>query len=58
MYLIAVKNEKGTKEKPINNSKGCGAIMRFAPFGLFLDKDTAFQMVVETTAYTHGHPTG
>ena len=28
--------DKGTIESPINNSKGCGAVMRSAPFGLFL----------------------
>lgn len=53
-----LKNDKGTKENPINNSKGCGAAMRSAPFGLFLQKDTAFELAVESAAYTHGHPTG
>lgn len=52
------KDEKGTKDNPINNSKGCGAVMRSAPFGLFLDKDTAFEITIETAALTHGHPTG
>lgn len=53
-----LKDEKGTIEKPINNSKGCGAVMRSAPFGLFLNKNTAFEMAVESAAFTHGHPTG
>ncbi len=53
-----LKDEKGTKDNPINNSKGCGAVMRSAPFGLFLDKDTAFEIAIETAALTHGHPTG
>lgn len=53
-----LKDEKGTKENPNNNSKGCGAVMRSAPFGLFLDKDTAFEVAIETAAFTHGHPTG
>lgn len=48
----------GTIEEPINNSKGCGAIMRSAPFGLFLNKDLAIEVAVESAALTHGHPTG
>ncbi|MDQ0414335.1 hypothetical protein J2S25_002544 [Mesobacillus stamsii] len=31
-------NKKGTIEKPINNSKGCGGVMRLAPVGLFYIK--------------------
>lgn len=53
-----LKDEKGTKENPINNSKGCGAVMRSAPFGLFLEKNKAFKIAIETAALTHGHPTG
>lgn len=49
---------KGTTERPINNSKGCGAVMRSAPFGLFLEKNEAFKIAIETAAFTHGHKTG
>lgn len=28
----------GTIEKPINNSKGCGGVMRVAPIGLYFDE--------------------
>ena len=30
----------GTIEAPINDSKGCGGVMRVAPIGLFFDDDT------------------
>ncbi len=44
-----------------NNSKGCGAVMRAAPFGLFPalgDVEAVFALGVETGALTHGHPSG
>ncbi len=51
----------GTIENPINNSKGCGGIMRVAPLGMYydgidpkiLDKEGA-----AVAALTHGHPLG
>jgi ADP-ribosylglycohydrolase len=48
----------GTTQAPVNNSKGCGGIMRVAPVGLFLDQDKAFDAACEIAAITHGHPTG
>ena len=48
----------GTMEEPINNSKGCGGVMRVAPVGLFARKDLAFQIACECAALTHGHPSG
>ena len=53
--------KKGTIEEPINNSKGCGGVMRTAPIGLtFLpgEPQGAFRMGAETAALTHGHPSG
>lgn len=53
--------KKGTIKEPINNSKGCGGVMRTAPIGLaFLASDPqgAFQMGAESAALTHGHPSG
>lgn len=52
--------EIGTIEKPINDSKGCGGVMRVAPVGLLLNKSPkyAFQVGAEVAAITHGHPTG
>jgi ADP-ribosylglycohydrolase len=50
----------GTIEKPLNESKGCGGVMRVAPIGLFFHDDPAraFQVGAEAAAITHGHPTG
>lgn len=54
------KGRMGTIEEPINNSKGCGAVMRVAPVGLFFHKDIREAMVhgMGIAALTHGHPTG
>lgn len=43
----------GTTAAPINNSKGCGSVMRAAPAGAF----GGFGAGV-SGAITHGHPTG
>ncbi|KOG85780.1 ADP-ribosylglycohydrolase family protein [Streptomyces varsoviensis] len=51
----------GTVERPKNpDSKGCGAVMRSAPFGLLVgwEPELVFQLAVECGAQTHGHPTG
>lgn len=53
-----LSGKMGTTKDPINNSKGCGGIMRAAPAGLFYPKDLAFDMAVDFAAITHGHPTG
>ncbi|MGW1611532.1 ADP-ribosylglycohydrolase family protein [Streptomyces sp. NPDC002285] len=39
-------------------SKGCGAVMRSAPFGLVNSADGAFAMAARAAQITHGHPTG
>lgn len=41
----------GTRDDRINNSKGCGGVMRAAPGG-------SFDAGVAIGAVTHGHPTG
>lgn len=48
----------GQVSKPINNSKGCGGVMRTAPVGLLYSKKRAFQLGCELGAITHGHPSG
>ena len=46
-------------ERPPNGSKGCGAIMRSAPFGLAApSRDEAFASARDTAVITHGHPSG
>ncbi len=58
--LSALKfGRMGTIENPINESKGCGGVMRIAPVGLaYKDTEKAFQIGCECVAITHGHPTG
>jgi ADP-ribosylglycohydrolase len=51
--------EMGTLDRPLNDSKGCGGVMRVAPIGLFASHDeTAFRLGCEAAAITHGHPSG
>jgi ADP-ribosyl-[dinitrogen reductase] hydrolase len=46
----------GTLEEPINQSKGCGAVMRSAPVGLAGQEP--FDLACRAAALTHGHPSG
>lgn len=53
----------GTIEKPINQSKGCGGVMRVAPIGLYFDgtkysKKEIDLIGAEAAAITHGHELG
>lgn len=59
----------GSIDEPINNSKGCGGVMRVAPWGLFFrrtlkddptedDMLTLAQEGAAMAALTHGHPLG
>jgi ADP-ribosylglycohydrolase len=48
----------GTIENPINESKGCGGVMRTAPVGLVFGRDVAFLEGARFAAMTHGHPSG
>ncbi|MGI6588478.1 MAG: ADP-ribosylglycohydrolase family protein [Peptococcia bacterium] len=48
----------GTIEEHINDSKGCGAVKRIAPVGLYVSRKTAFELGSECAALTHGHPSG
>ena len=45
-----------------NDSKGCGGVMRVAPFGLMppdgAPEDWYFDAAADAAGYTHGHPTG
>jgi len=50
---------EGTLESPVNDSRGCGGVMRVAPIGLyFIDKcdcAAADRLGAEAAALTHGH---
>lgn len=53
----------GTIERPINNSKGCGGVMRVSPVGMFfsnqqIPKETIDIIGADTSALTHGHELG
>ena len=53
----------GTIEEPINNSKGCGGVMRVAPVGLFFapgwgPDEEIDRIGAEAAAITHGHELG
>ncbi|MFI6215016.1 ADP-ribosylglycohydrolase family protein [Nocardia brasiliensis] len=45
---------------PVNpESKGCGTVMRSAPFGLAgMGSERAFSLAAQAAQLTHGHPTG
>lgn len=48
----------GTPARPVNpESKGCGTVMRSAPFGLlpFVSEETITKFAVNGAALTHGH---
>jgi ADP-ribosyl-[dinitrogen reductase] hydrolase len=49
----------GRPDRPINGSKGCGAVMRSAPLGFVAtDVATGIRIGATTGALTHGHPEG
>jgi ADP-ribosyl-[dinitrogen reductase] hydrolase len=56
--LSALRNAKQMGEPARNSSKGCGGVMRVAPVGLAASRESAFELGTQTTALTHGHPSG
>lgn len=48
-------SQPGTVDRSINNSKGCGGVMRVAPIGVL---DEAYAVANAAAALTHGHPSG
>lgn len=52
-------HEMGRIDNPLNNSKGCGGVMRVAPIGLLAATATeAFRLGCVAAAITHSHPSG
>lgn len=48
--------KRGSIENPINDSKGCGTVMRIAPFGLsYNNPDYVGELAAKASALTHGH---
>ncbi len=58
--MQAADHNYGKLTNKINNSKGCGGVVRAAPAGLYFHRDSerAFRMASEFAAITHTHPTG
>lgn len=62
--LSALQAEVGSIQKPANNSKGCGGVMRIAPIALYgaankhWDQAHNATICAEAAAITHGHPLG
>jgi ADP-ribosylglycohydrolase len=51
--------EMGTSFRPVNpDSKGCGTVMRSAPFGLVphITPDAVYKLSADAASLTHGHP--
>jgi len=48
--------KSGTLKDPINDSKGCGGVMRIAPIALCLAEDVVGEFSAKSCALTHGHP--
>ena len=65
MHAIRRSPHGGTVDEPVNNSKGCGTVMRAAPFGLAVHHDPVYsrgddfigahRMAWMDAALTHGH---
>ena len=58
--LTAISSgKKGSPEKPLNDSKGCGGVMRVAPIGLYFEPSPSVDLMgADVAALTHGHPLG
>lgn len=51
--------EMGTVARPVNpGSKGCGTVMRSAPFGLVphISREAVYKLSSDAASLTHGHP--
>lgn len=48
----------GTTGEVLNDSKGCGGVMRAAPVGLLAAPDRAYALGCDVAAITHSHPSG
>jgi ADP-ribosylglycohydrolase len=59
LRVFAAGNPAGPMANPVNDSKGCGGVMRAAPIALWsTDAEVVFALGAATAALTHGHPSG
>ncbi|GLS84945.1 ADP-ribosylglycohydrolase family protein [Paraferrimonas haliotis] len=61
--LQALQDMKTYETFAVNNSKGCGGVMRVAPVGLYSHvlkrrPEKCFELASDVAHLTHGHPTG
>lgn len=52
--MTLMRGIPGDLNEPINQSKGCGALMRVAPLA-FIDREDPYLVAIENSALTHGH---
>ncbi|MER5391306.1 type VII secretion system-associated protein, partial [Saccharopolyspora sp. NPDC002686] len=56
---FAQTHQHATLQNPVNDSKGCGGVMRAAPVAVWSnDPAEVFHAAVGTAALTHSHPSG
>lgn len=53
LYAL-IGGQMGTIERPFNDSKGCGGVMRAAPAGMMWLRNDHFDLGCEIAAITHG----
>ncbi|GBG94036.1 hypothetical protein LFYK43_04950 [Ligilactobacillus salitolerans] len=56
--MTIMRDQPGKLDQPINQSKGCGALMRIAPIGLMSGQQDLHQVALaaaQNSALTHGH---
>lgn len=56
--MTIMRDQPGQLDQPINQSKGCGAVMRIAPIGLLAGQQDSHQVALaaaQNSALTHGH---
>lgn len=58
MTCLSALRQAEPRPVPINDSKGCGAIMRTAPFGFMATFAEAWLHAKVQSRLTHGHPSG
>ncbi|NHQ75760.1 ADP-ribosyl-(dinitrogen reductase) hydrolase [Roseovarius gahaiensis] len=56
--LSSLGDGRGLGSLAKNDSKGCGTIMRVAPVAMMAPRDQVRSIAIDTSALTHGHPTG
>ena len=58
-FAVLASGDYGSVFEPINDSRGCGGVVRAAPVGLFaahLPTHSIVMLAAESAAITHGHP--